>query len=127
MHKKWRKHLPYLIENVGKVSTQQIAKHLNVTEYELHLFLHRERLFKIEEKKNVCLKLIRAKFVYDEYFTPTRRFFDATGIRSRRWWQLYRGEKKMTEREYVALVKHLQISHKEALDVRQLDLFDNEL
>lgn len=65
--------------------------------------------------------------MYDEYFTPTRRFFDATGIRSRRWWQLYRGEKKMTEREYVALVKHLQISHKEALDVRQLDLFDNEL
>ena len=39
-------------------------------------------------------------------------------------WQLYRGEKKMTEREYVALVKHLQISHKEALDVRQLDIIN---
>ncbi|MDD3194382.1 MAG: XRE family transcriptional regulator [Paludibacter sp.] len=109
------------------MTTEKIAQELKVTPYELHLFLHRKRLFKINERKNLCLKLIRFKFIHEEYFTPTFRFFDATGIRSRRWWQIFRGEKLMTEREYLAVVKHLQIPLTKAQEVRQLDLFDNEL
>jgi hypothetical protein len=104
-----------------------MAKELEVTQYELHLFLHRRRLFKIDERKNLCVKLIRHKFIHEEYFTPTFRFFEATGIRSRRWWQIFKGEKQMTEKEYNAIVKHLQISLTKAQEVRQLDIFDNEL
>ena len=127
MYDKWNKHLDFLKANVGKMSTESMAETLKVKPYELHLFLHRKRLFKINERRNLCIKLIRYKFVHEEYFTPTVRFFDATGIRSRRWWQIFKGEKQMTEKEYNAVIKHLQISLTKSQELRQLDLFDNEL
>jgi len=63
------------------------------------------------------------KFVYPEYFMPTHRFFESTGIGQRRWWQLYKGEKKLTEKEYKAIATHLNVSLEEAFEARQLTLF----
>ena len=91
---------------------------------ELKLFLHRYRIFPKTENRNLALEIIELKFLYPEYFTPTRTFFNATGIGQRRWWQLYRGDKRMTELEYKAISDHLEISLQEAFEVRQLILFD---
>jgi len=74
---------------------------------------------------NLAYRLIKQKFTHPEYFLPTKKFYQATGIRQKRWFQLYKGERKMTEIEYNAVCNHLQIDKKTALDVRQLDLFEN--
>lgn len=79
----------------------------------------------MNQKDNLAIRLITKKFTYPEYFTPTRRFFQATGIRQVRWWQLYKGERKMTEREYMNVCNHLKIDKDMAMNVRQLDLFEN--
>jgi hypothetical protein len=71
--------------------------------------------------------LVTSKFTYPEYFQPTKQFFQATGIRQRRWWQLYKGEKPMTGREFTAVVHHLKVNDKELVQSLQLDLFDNAL
>lgn len=71
------------------------------------------------------LRLITVKFTYPEYFTPTPQFYDATGIRQRRWWQIYKGEKLATGKELNAVIKHLKVIDKEVYSWLQLDLFEN--
>lgn len=127
MHEKWKKHLPYLNENVGTKTLDEMAKELNLEKEELRLFLHRSRRFKIRQDDNLVLRLLTVKFVYPEYFTPTKRFFTETGIRQGRWWQLYRGDRKPTNRELSAVVKHLKVNTKEIDNWLQLDLFENVL
>jgi len=55
---------------------------------------------------------------------PTPQFFELTGIKRGRWWQLYRGERIITEKEYKAVCDHLQVDRKTAMNIRQLELFD---
>jgi hypothetical protein len=71
------------------------------------------------------MRLITSKFTYPEYFSPTKQFFESTGIRQRRWWQLYKGEKKMTGKEFSAVVHHLKITDKQITGSLQLKLFEN--
>ena len=124
MHEKWRKHLPFLEKNVGRMTQEEMARELKVDLTELKLFLHRYRIFPETEDRNLAQEIIALKFIYPEYFTPTRTFFNVTGIGQRRWWQLYRGDKKMTESEYKAITEHLEISLQEAFEIRQLILFE---
>lgn len=101
---------------------EEIALELNVTEYVLKQFLHRNQLFSFsDDKRNLALEVIKMRFIYPEYFRPTRSFFESVGIKQRRWWQLYRGEKKMLESEYKSLALHLQISLQEAFEARQIN------
>ena len=79
-------------------------------------------MFPETNERNLVREIIAMKFVYPEYFSPTHRFFESTGIGQRRWWQLYRGDKKMTEKEYRAIATHLKVSLKEVFEVRQLTL-----
>ena len=81
-------------------------------------------MFPKTETRNLAQEIIAMKFIYPEYFSPTRNFFVATGIGQRRWWQLYRGEKRMTETEYKAITDHLKVSLLEAFEARQLILFE---
>ena len=125
MHKIWKDRLPYLDQNVGVKKLPEMAEELGVNQEELRLFLHRSRRFKVYSKDNLTIRLITSKFTFPEYFMPTKQFFQLTGIRQGRWWQLYKGERKITEKEYSAICRHLKITGKEAMDVRQLDLFEN--
>lgn len=124
MHEKWKKHLPYLTEYVGTKSLSEMALALGVKQEELRLFLHRSRRFNTDNTQNVTIRIITSKFIYPEYFMPTKQFFTAVGIRQRRWWQLYKGERQITEKEYRAVCSHLQIDLKIAMQVRQLEIFD---
>lgn len=123
MHKKWRERLPYLQNSVGKKNLDQMAQELKVSKAELSLFLHRNRLFPIKEERNLVKELIQMRFIYPEYFMPTKQFFELTGIKQRRFWQLYRGEKQLKDIEYFSIATHLQISLEDAFNNRQLTLF----
>lgn len=106
---------------------EELASELKVDKEDLRLFLHRYRKFKVNRKNNLCIRLLEEKFTYPEYFMPNERFYDATGIRQRRWWQIYKGEKTMTEIEYISVCKHLRIDKHTAMNIRQLDIFEHVL
>lgn len=127
MQEKWRKHLPYLEANVEKKTLQEMAEELNEKKEDLRLFLHRSRHFKVNRDDNLIIRLLTVKFTYPEYFTPTKQFFVATGIKQRRWWQLYKGEQRATGKELSAVVRHLKVNEKEIQGWLQLDLFENVL
>lgn len=125
MQQKWKELLPYLEKYVNEKTLEEMSQELKLDKEELRLFLHRYRKFRIVDKNNLALRLITAKFIYPEYFTPTAQFFRATGIRRKRWWQLYKGEKKMTGKEFSAVYHHLKIDDKELVKGLQLELFEN--
>lgn len=127
MQKKWKEHIKYLETNVEKKSLEQMANELKVEKEELRLFLHFNRKFKVNRKDNLVIRVLTELVVYPEYFTPTKRFYRETGIGQRRWYQLYKGEKRITEREYKAFCNHMKVDSKTAMNCRQLDLFENEL
>jgi len=102
-----------------------MAEAIGVTSYNLKLFLLQHRIFPEQTERNLLLEILERKFVKHEYFTPTKQFYKAVGIRQRRFWQLYRGERKMTETEYQNLTLHFKVSLQDAFEMRQLSLLED--
>jgi len=118
----------FVITNVQKLTITEMADQVHKTERAVKLFLHRNKVgYGRQVKRNLCLELIKIRFVHPEYFSPTKKFYDATGINQVRWWHLYHGRKQITQAEYLAIATHLNISLQEAFELRQLNLFtENE-
>ena len=123
MHDRWKKNLAYIKENINLKTPEQMAEELGCKESELKLFLLRERLFIIRNENNHILRILRKRVIYPEYFSPTARFYEATGIRRRRFWMLYRGEATPTGVELKAIARHLEIPAEEVIDWLQFELF----
>lgn len=105
----------------------EISRSIGRSERAIRLFLHRRRIpFRNVVKRNMVIELLVLKFIKPEYFNPTRDFYKAVGISQVRWWDLYHGRKPVTEKEYITLVEHFQISHIDAFESRQLTLFEND-
>ncbi|NDV45821.1 XRE family transcriptional regulator [Paludibacter sp. 221] len=107
------------------MTPEQMAEEIGVTSYNLKLFLLQNRIFPEQKERNLLLEMLTLKFTKPEYFTPTKDFYKAVGIGQRRFWQLYRGEKKITEKEYRNLTLHFKVSLQDAFEMRQLSLLDN--
>ena len=127
-----QKKLKGLTEPVEKLlkegkDLEQISTQLNLPKEEVRLFLHRSRKFRVRKKDNLVIRLLSELIVHPEYFQPTEKFYREVGIGQRRWWQLYKGDKKITEIEYRALCNHLHVDSKVAMSVRQLDIFENNV
>lgn len=123
MHKRWKKHLPYILENSKVKTPEQMAEEIGCKLSELKLFLLRERLFIIRNEDNHILRILRRRIIHPEYFHPTARFYTDTGIGRRRFWQLYRGEEVPTSKELKAICRHFEMPAEEVIDWLQLDLF----
>jgi hypothetical protein len=123
MHERWTNNLPYIIENIRIKTPEQMAEELGCKLSELKLFLLRKRLFIIRNENNHILRILRKRVIYPEYFQPTARFYEATGIRRGRFWMLYRGEAIPTADELKAIARHLEIPSEEVIDWLQLELF----
>lgn len=114
----------YLLDNIGKLSIPELCTHLNKSEMALNLFLHRKRKSaRTIVKDNILIRLLETKFVDPEYFEPTRAFYVAVKIGQKRWWSLYKGERQITDEEYIRVATHLQVSLEDAIRTRQLELF----
>ena len=123
----WRQHEEYIRENINRIPLDQMAETLNVGEYDLYQYVHRERIFPISTKpKNLAYELVKIKFVHPEYFKPTRRFYQAVKMTQRQWWAAFRGEIRLTEEQYKRLSIHLGITLEEAFEARQLELIQIE-
>lgn len=102
-----------------------IAKKLKVNESDLRQFIHRHRLFSQKEEKNLAFEVINILMRGNtDYFRPNREFFKSVKIRQKRWWALFRGDKVITEVEYINLVTHLGITYHEAFEARQFNWLD---
>lgn len=115
----------YVKENAGKLSFEEMARHLNKTKNAVHLFVHRNRIqYKPTVKINLLTEILDIAFTRAEYFKPTTEFFKEIGMTQMRFWSLYRGEVHPTEEEYEALMQHFGVSGERIFENRQLSLFD---
>lgn len=125
-NKRWTENdISFVKDNLGKLSFEQMGRELNRSAMSVRLFVLRNRLtVGLQVKRNVLMEMLKIKFRHPEDFTPTRAFYKETGINQRRWWDLYYGRKPITGKEYAAVADYLGVTIQEALDSRQLNLFE---
>lgn len=115
----------FVKNNLGKLSFEQMGRALNRSSMSVRLFALRNRLtVGLQVKRNILMEMLKIKFRHPEDFTPTRAFYTETGINQRRFWDLYYGRKNISSKEYAAVAAYLGVTLQEALDSRQLDLFE---
>ena len=125
-NKRWtREDNDFVRENFGKLSLEDMAKQLKRSSMSVRLYILRKRMtIGTRIKRNLLLEMLKIKFRYPEDFNPTRIFFKETGIGQRRYWDLYFGRKAITGKEYAAIAEYFGITMEEALESRQLELFE---
>lgn len=127
-NKRWTaQEAEYIQQSLGKVSFEDMAAYLGRSPMSVRLFVLRRRMTPGPlVKRNLLMKMLKLKFGHPEEFTPTRAFYKETGIGQRRWWDLYYGRKPITGKEYAAVAEYLGITIQEALESRQLELFEEK-
>lgn len=121
-----KEQMQYVRKSLGVIPISDIAEHLGRSESAVRQFIRRRRIqAESRVKRNLLLRLLSSRFRHLEDFTPSQAFFSETGISPRRFWLLYRGRKAITGEEYVAVAEYFSITIREAMETRQLDLFDN--
>lgn len=127
-NKRWTaQETDYIQQSLGKVSFEDMAAYLGRSPMSVRLFVLRRRMTPGPlVKRNLLMKMLKLKFRHPEEFTPTRAFYKETGIGQRRWWDLYYGRKPITGKEYTAVADYLGITIREALESRQLELFEEK-
>lgn len=117
----------YIRQSLGKISFEDMAAYLGRSPMSVRLFVLRRRMTPGSLiKRNLLMEMLKLKFRHPEDFTPTRAFYKETGIGQRRWWDLYYGRKSITGEEYTAVAEYLGITIQEALESRQLKLFEEK-
>lgn len=127
-NKRWTaQEAEYIQQSLGKVSFEDMATYLGRSPMSVRLFVLRRRMTPGPlVKRNLLMKMLKLKFRHPEEFTPRRAFYKETGIGQRRWWDLYYGRKSITGKEYAAVAEYLGITIQEALESRQLELFEEK-
>lgn len=127
-NKRWTaQEAEYIQQSLGKVSFEDMAAYLGRSPMSVRLFVLRRRMTPGPlVKRNLLMRMLKLKFRHPEEFTPTRAFYKETGIGQRRWWDLYYGRKPITGKEYTAVADYLGITIREALESRQLELFEEK-
>jgi len=125
-NKRWTEEdATFVKNNLGKLSFEQMGRALNRSAMSVRLFALRNRLtVGLQVKRNILMEMLKIKFRHLEDFTPTRTFYTETGINQRRFWDLYYGRKNISAKEYAAVAEYLGVTLQEALESRQLDLFE---
>lgn len=119
----------FLQANLGKLPLADIARELGRTEWAVKLFIH----FNINtvcaqkpERKNLLKEMLAQKYPDLDTFKPSRKFYDSIPIGQVRFWQIYRGEKSLTEKEFRAFANYFGLDRKDMFELRQQKLlFDD--
>ena len=127
-NKRWTaQETDYIQQSLGKVSFEDMAAYLGRSPMSVRLFVLRRRMTPGPlVKRNLLMEMLKLKFRHAEEFTPTRAFYKETGIGQRRWWDLYYGRKPITGKEYTAVAEYLGLTIQEAMESRQLELFEEK-
>lgn len=103
-----------------------MARHLGRTERSVRLYCLRHKLTPCgpKVKRNLLVELLKVKFRNLEDFTPSRAFYDSVQMSQKRYWDLFFGRKQIMGEEYVRIAEYLGITMAEALESRQMELFE---
>ncbi|MDR2915590.1 MAG: XRE family transcriptional regulator [Tannerella sp.] len=113
-----------VLDNIGRLSIEEIAFHVDRTPRAVRLFLHRNKITLGETvKHNLVITVLQRKFGHPEYFTPTKQFFIDVKINQKRYWDLYYGRKQISQEEYERLCSHLNIPPEDSFEARQMEIF----
>ena len=72
--------------------------------------------------RNMVIEMLTQRIGNPENFRTTREFLDRVHIGQKRFSQLYRGEKNITDIEYRNLAREWKITLEEAFELRQCEL-----
>lgn len=117
----------YVKENIGKIPLEVMARYLGRSSMSVRLYILRNRLAPCHSrtvKRNLLTEMLKIKFKHIEDFSPSKSFYEETGIGQRRYWDLYFGRKPITPKEYTAVAAYLGVTMQEAFESRQLELFE---
>lgn len=122
----------YLEENINSKSITEIYEYFGTcgrTKNCVNIKIHRMRLpikkggvLKEMVSRNIVKEMLTQRIGTPDSFRYTSGFRLRTKIGQKRFWQLYRGEKNITETEYRALAKEWKITLEDAFEIRQLKL-----
>lgn len=119
----------YILNNISSSTVDDIAKHLDRTVNCVNIKIHRLRLNvkkgglnKENVSRNIVIEMLKQRIGNPEDFRYTDTFRTDTGIGQKRFWQLYRGEKNITQEEYKALCRKWNITLEDAFEMRQLKM-----
>ena len=120
----------FLKDSIGVLPMDDIYKRLspNRSRTSVDLKIKRMRLAKVKTispervKRNLITKMLRQRIGDPRNFQPQRDFYERTKIGQKRFWQLYNGEKNLTETEYLALVQEWNVSLPDAFEIRQVKI-----
>ena len=122
-------HIQFLKTNINAMPLFDIASSLGRTENSVNIKAHRLRidrkkggLQKEMVSRNIVIEMLTQRIGSPESFRYTPEFRIRTGIMQKRFWQLYRGEKNITEPEYLALTREWKITLEDAFGMGQLKL-----
>lgn len=119
----------WLRENVNKLTMPELCEKLDRNENTINIKLLRMRatrrkggLNKEMVSRNIVIEMLTQRIGDPATFGPTREFFQRVEIGQKRFWQLYRGEKNITETEYRALAREWKVTLDDAFEMRQLKM-----
>lgn len=126
-----RKDIDFLVQNVNKLPLNEIYNHFATrSKMSVDLKIKRLRLTPIKTvnpervQRNFVIEMLEQRIGDPKNFQPQRAFFQRVKIGQKRFWQLYRGEKNLTEKEYKALSKEWNITLDDAFELHHLIVFD---
>jgi hypothetical protein len=120
----------FLRDNISKLSISEIYEHFSYRSHRSvgikisRLKLPAPRGGKNKElvSRNIVWEMLEHRIGDPSNFKPQRDFYQRVKIPQKRFGQLLRGEKNITEPEYLALSNEWKISLKDAFEMRQLKL-----
>ena len=116
----------FIRESVGTGMTlEAMAKHVHRSPMAVRLLILRNKwTARSVVKHNSLIRLLKVRFNHLEDFQPSRQFYNSVRMSQKRFWQIYRGEKVITNEEYLAIARYLDVEPVEAFDAFQLELFE---
>lgn len=120
----------FLKDNIGVLTIDQIYQHFSPyrSRTSVDLKIKRMRLAKVKTvdpervKRNLITEMLRQRIGDPRNFQPQRDFYERTKIGQKRFWQLYNGEKNLTQAEYIALVREWNVTLEDAFGTGQLKI-----
>lgn len=129
-HKRWtQEDTSFLTEHFGLMPVEEIADALGRTVMSVRLYIHQHRLVPAGQrtvKKNLLVELLKLRFRHLEDFKPSKYFYAECHITQFRYADLFYGRRQIKPEEYKAIADYFNITAAEALESRQLELFDPE-
>ena len=129
-HKRWtREDIAYITQNFGLKTIEEMASDLGRTPMSVRLYIHQHRLVPAGQhtvKKNILVELLKLRFRHLEDFKPSKYFYAECHITQFRYADLFYGRKQIKPEEYQAIAEYFNITAAEAMESRQLELFDPE-